>query len=1001
MATIFVTAGGTYAANAGDVFIIDPAVSSWVNITGDVPYTVEFNETNPNAFTLYLNGDPTVTVGSGVSIDGIDIDSSSSTGDLNTIIIGSGVTNTGGLLIDDTYGDSHDITIGNDYVQNGYDIEITADSGQYTNLTIGDNAQFNGGNTDLDFYGAGDVNVTIGNGVLFDDLTVRDGAATNLSIGTDAVITDGIYLAGGADSVTIGANSDIDADISTGGGSDTISIGDGTHIGNDIIFGDGGDNVLTIGDGVSTGNFIYLTGSNQDNNTITIGNDFTKSGVGDLEVDSDAGIGSTITIGDRANFAGNSDIDLYGDGHFDITIGDDLRISDITSRGDSSVDMSIGDNAIFDDGVYLAYGSDTLSMGQFDYTQDAEFDGGDTEWDTLRLTSTDAFTKADIQAVLTAAGWQDNDGDGIYEVKGDDFYIGNSYFADWDAVTVVEPPNGIVEGTAGDDSMGPGYVDAQGDIIDGADGLDDVVLGGAGNDTIDAGFGNDTVNGGEGDDSILGGAGNDILEEENTVVSNDTMDGGEGNDTLYGGAGNDLLLGGVGDDLLRGGDGDDTLNGGTGADQMTGDSGDDTFVLEGVFGADGITGGETGEVNGDWIDASAVTADTTLTFTSDEAGTLSDGTSTATFSEIEMFVLGSGNDVVDASATTTGVYIESRAGDDSLLGGSGNDSLIGGVGADTFVGGTGDDSYDLGLKDGFTDTTIFADGDGNDTVFGFEAPIDNGDGTYTGQDQFDVSGLTDAEGNPVTASDVVVSDDGNGNAVLTFPNGESITLVGVAPEAIDSKQEMAAAGIPCFVAGTLIETIEGPKPIEEIEVGDLVETVDDGYQPVRWIGSRRIGPQELGDNRALRPIRIAKGALGQGLPERDLYVSPQHRMLVTSKIAERMFARREVLVAAKQLVLIEGIDVVEVMPEVTYVHMLFDRHQVVYAEGAMSESLYTGPEALLTVGREALREILTILPELRRLDADNLPVPARVLVKGRLARKLAFRHKQNEISLIG
>lgn len=424
------------------------------------------------------------------------------------------------------------------------------------------------------------------------------------------------------------------------------------------------------------------------------------------------------------------------------------------------------------------------------------------------------------------------------------------------------------------------------------------------------------------------------------TVSDGVVEGTDGADEMvlgYLDADGDAITDGA--DSIRGGDGNDTIDGAGGNDSIDGGAGDDSVL--GGLGSDTLAGG-------------------------------------------------AGVDVLDGGA-----------GDDLVLGGAADDTLAGGAGADTLAGGAGNDSLDLGSGDTLTDTVVFADGDGNDVVAGFEAPVQNPDGSYTAGDLFDVSNLTDADGNPVNVDDVVVSDDGSGNAVLTFPNGETITLVGVAPDAINSKAELVAAGIPCFVAGTLIETLDGPKPIEEIKVGDLVETVDDGYQPVRWIGARTLGAQELEANRNLRPIRIAKGALRNGLPKRDLYVSPQHRMLISSKIAERMFARREVLVAAKQLLVLDGFEVVEVLPEVSYVHMLFDRHQVVYAEGAMSESLYTGTEALRVVGKEALQEILTILPELRAIDPDNLPTPARLLVKGRLGRKLALRHKQNELCLVG
>ena len=172
-------------------------------------------------------------------------------------------------------------------------------------------------------------------------------------------------------------------------------------------------------------------------------------------------------------------------------------------------------------------------------------------------------------------------------------------------------------------------------------------------------------------------------------------------------------------------------------------------------------------------------------------------------------------------------------------------------------------------------------------------------------------------------------------------------------------------------------------------------TRDNGAQPVRWIDSTR---RALRAGSRLAPVRISAGALGDNLPESDLLVSPQHRMLVRSAIAQRMFGTDEVLVAAKQLLQIDGIDIADDLDEVVYVHFIFDRHEIVYANGAESESLYTGPEALKTLSPQAREEILALFPE---LADDALPEPARVLASGRLGRKLAVRHAQNDKPLVG
>ncbi|MBI6630791.1 Hint domain-containing protein [Pontibaca sp. S1109L] len=172
--------------------------------------------------------------------------------------------------------------------------------------------------------------------------------------------------------------------------------------------------------------------------------------------------------------------------------------------------------------------------------------------------------------------------------------------------------------------------------------------------------------------------------------------------------------------------------------------------------------------------------------------------------------------------------------------------------------------------------------------------------------------------------------------------------------------------------------------------------MDNGPQEIRWIGQQTIGAGALMAQPKLRPIRIQAGALGQGLPERDLLVSPQHRMLASNRLAQRMFGTQEVLVAAKQLVALNGIDVADDVDEVTYVHFLCDQHEVVFAEGAASETLYTGTEALKSVGKAAREEIFSIFPELREREPDALPAAgARPFVNGRMGRQMAQRLVNN------
>lgn len=205
--------------------------------------------------------------------------------------------------------------------------------------------------------------------------------------------------------------------------------------------------------------------------------------------------------------------------------------------------------------------------------------------------------------------------------------------------------------------------------------------------------------------------------------------------------------------------------------------------------------------------------------------------------------------------------------------------------------------------------------------------------------------------------------------------------------------------MPCFTTGTLITTPRGDLPIETLEVGDLVSTRDHGLQPIRWIGSRRIRLTRHGTfNHKLRPVRISKGALGAELPCRDLLVSRQHRVVVSSNIASQFMNSGEILVPAIKLIDIEGIAVDHEIEEVEYFHILLDQHEVVFAEGAPTESLYTGPEALKAISPAARAEIFELFPQL--VDRDHLPATARPLPVGRTQRQIIACHAKTASPLL-
>lgn len=210
------------------------------------------------------------------------------------------------------------------------------------------------------------------------------------------------------------------------------------------------------------------------------------------------------------------------------------------------------------------------------------------------------------------------------------------------------------------------------------------------------------------------------------------------------------------------------------------------------------------------------------------------------------------------------------------------------------------------------------------------------------------------------------------------------------------EEEPYANLVICFANGTLIKTIDGEKPVDQLQVGDKVITRDNGPQPIRWIGRRRFSALDLAKNEKLRPIRIKAAALADNVPEHDLVVSPQHRIFVKSVISERMFETDEILVPAKHLLDLDGVEIAGDLPSVTYFHIMCDDHEIISANGAYAETLYTGAQAVNALSPDGKKEIEDIFGELPYLDRPL----ARPVPKGRLARKLVQRHKQNSKDLV-
>lgn len=181
---------------------------------------------------------------------------------------------------------------------------------------------------------------------------------------------------------------------------------------------------------------------------------------------------------------------------------------------------------------------------------------------------------------------------------------------------------------------------------------------------------------------------------------------------------------------------------------------------------------------------------------------------------------------------------------------------------------------------------------------------------------------------------------------------------------------------PCFAAGSRIATPDGPVPVEDLRRGDLVLTRDNGFRPIRWIGGRAFDATALAEFPELQPVRVPRGTFGSDVPSADLLVSPQHRVLLAGHQVAPKQAEAEILASASDLVTL-GLACVQAVDSVSYFHMLFDTHEIVWANGCWSESFLPEAAALEGLHAAQLREILTIFPALATRLGQAAYRPAR------------------------
>lgn len=295
----------------------------------------------------------------------------------------------------------------------------------------------------------------------------------------------------------------------------------------------------------------------------------------------------------------------------------------------------------------------------------------------------------------------------------------------------------------------------------------------------------------------------------------------------------------------------------------------------------------------------------------------------------------------------------------------------------------------------FYTVTVTGSGGGADARFVLDDLVDLGPGDFY-LDSEDLVG-TDLEGGTIYTDEVtskggsnaetfdVIIVEAGGTLYYANANGGTLPTELNFPRSefnLNDAVEQPSGVVACFTAGTMIRTVSGEVAVEDLVVGDMVMTADHGAQPVRWVGRRRANA-----TRDLAPVRIKAGALGEQNPAQDLLVSPWHRVLVSSWKAQALYGESEVLIPARDLVNDSTIRVATDLDSVEYVHVMFDQHEIIFGNGAPSESFHPADIALDKVGEAVREEILTLFPELAS-DVQNYGPAARTTVTGRFASAL-------------
>lgn len=341
-------------------------------------------------------------------------------------------------------------------------------------------------------------------------------------------------------------------------------------------------------------------------------------------------------------------------------------------------------------------------------------------------------------------------------------------------------------------------------------------------------------------------------------------------------------------------------------------------------------------------------------------------------------VLLSGQSLGSSMTTVQGEFfhedIYGGINDDTLSGGGGNDFISGGGGSDLIEGGEGNDTLAGGAgADVFSGNGLAA---GATVLNDFEA---------AGGDVLDLNTYF-TNFSQVVAATTELED---GSILIALPEatgGGTVQILNMTRDALTATN--TNVNVVCFTHGTLILTPAGERRIDDLQPGDLVVTQDGIAKPIRAIHQRDISRLKILGLPHIWPVKIGANALGQNVPCRDLLVSPQHRIWVNSKITSCMTGG-PALVAAKDLLTLGDVSKPAPAGDVTYIHLVFDRHEVICANGCWSESFYPGEQAMKALPRQVAQEY-------RRIFGDAMDVSfAAPFLRGHKAENLVFRHMKN------